>query len=91
MEDLNEKMRERWQDRRKKGSNWPKLIVMILVLIAILIAMNLLNNASQKSAKAVETTLPPDQTPASSTDVQSTPEAEQSPNSEVKPSEGQNP
>lgn len=56
MEDMNDRMRDRWQDRRKKGSNWPKLIGMVLLLVAILVAMNLLNKASQKSTNAVETT-----------------------------------
>ncbi len=58
MEDLNDKMRERWGDRRKKNSNWPKLIIMVLILVAIFIAMDQLNKASQKSAAAVESINP---------------------------------
>jgi len=70
MDELNEKMRDRWQDRRKKGSNWPKLIVMVLILVAILVAMNMLNKASQKNANAVQTTTVPaqDSIPAQSAD-----------------------
>jgi len=44
--DLNDKVNERWQQRRKKGYNWPKLIVMLLILVAIFYAMNMLQNGS---------------------------------------------
>lgn len=47
MNDLNDKLRERWQDRRKKGYNWTKLLVMVAILLGIILAMNKLNNAGK--------------------------------------------
>ena len=45
MNDLNDKITERWQTRRKKGNNWPRLIIMVLVLAAILYAMCILHKS----------------------------------------------
>ncbi|MCK9556569.1 MAG: hypothetical protein PHQ78_02635 [Candidatus Cloacimonetes bacterium] len=42
MNDLNDKIEERWRSRRKKGYNWPRLIVMLLVLVALIYAMTVL-------------------------------------------------
>lgn len=56
MNDMNDKLRDRWQDRRKKGYNWPKLIVMVLVLVALLVAMNYLNKAGNVVKPQAETT-----------------------------------
>ena len=44
MNDFNDKMKERWKDKRKKAYNWPKLIIMVLALIIILYLMNHLGN-----------------------------------------------
>ncbi|MDD2596176.1 MAG: hypothetical protein PHT47_00240 [Candidatus Cloacimonetes bacterium] len=46
MNDLNDKITERWQTRRKKGNNWPRLAVMVLVLAAILYAMGILHRSA---------------------------------------------
>jgi hypothetical protein len=46
MNDMNDKIRERWQDRRRKGYNWTKLLVMLAVLVAIIFAMNRLNKTA---------------------------------------------
>nr|MDK2850893.1 hypothetical protein [Candidatus Cloacimonadota bacterium] len=42
MSDLNERIGERWHDRRKKGYNWPRLIIMLIILIAIMYGMGIL-------------------------------------------------
>ena len=44
MDDFNDKMKDRWKEKRKKAYNWPKLIIMVLALIAILYIMNHLGN-----------------------------------------------
>jgi len=49
MNDLQNKMRERWQDKKKKAYNWPKVIIMLVALAAIFYAMGRLDNASKKS------------------------------------------
>lgn len=48
MSDLNEKIEERWRSRRKKGYNWPRLIVMVLILVAIWYSLGILKR--QQSA-----------------------------------------
>ncbi len=40
MQDFNKKLRERWQDKRKKASNWKSLIIKILILVAIIYVVN---------------------------------------------------
>ncbi|MDI3503757.1 MAG: hypothetical protein PWP64_693 [Candidatus Cloacimonadota bacterium] len=42
MNDLNDKLEERWQQRRKKGYNWTRLIVLVVILIAVIYGMNML-------------------------------------------------
>ena len=59
MDDLNDKMKERWEQRRKKSYNWTKLLIMVAALIAILWGMTQLNKAGDKvnwtdSAEQVE-------------------------------------
>ncbi len=39
MDDFEDKMKERWRERRKKAYNWPKLLIMLFVLVAIFYAM----------------------------------------------------
>lgn len=48
MNDLNDKMKERWHTRRRKSYNWTKLILMVLVLVAILWGMGQLNKVNDK-------------------------------------------
>lgn len=44
MNDFEDKLKERWNARRKKAYNWPKLLIMVFVLIAIFYAMNRLGD-----------------------------------------------
>ena len=46
MGDLQDKLQERWQEKKRKAYNWPKLVIMILLVVAIFYAMNKLNDAS---------------------------------------------
>ncbi|MCD8481154.1 MAG: hypothetical protein LRZ88_13770 [Candidatus Cloacimonetes bacterium] len=71
MSDLNDKINERWQHRRKKGHNWPKLIVMVLLLAALLYIMGILQNSGNV------TSVPMAETADSTTIV--IPETEQNP------------
>jgi hypothetical protein len=32
---MNDQIEDRWRSRRKKGYNWPKLIAMVLILVAL--------------------------------------------------------
>ncbi len=45
MKDFNEAAEEKWRKRRKKGYNWPKLIVMVVLLVAILYVMSILQRS----------------------------------------------
>ena len=49
MNDMQDKMRERWQEKKKKAYNWPKVIIMLLALAAIFFVMGRLDKASQKT------------------------------------------
>jgi hypothetical protein len=40
MNDFDDKMKERWQQHRKKAYNWPKLLLMVLAVVAIFYVMN---------------------------------------------------
>ena len=40
MDDMNDRIRQRWQERRHKNYNWKKLIIMVLALVLILLAIN---------------------------------------------------
>jgi len=40
MDDMNDRIRQRWQDRRAKNYNWKKLIIMVLALVLIILAIN---------------------------------------------------
>ncbi len=44
MDDFEDKVKERWRERRKKAYNWPKILIMLFVLIAIFYAMNRLGD-----------------------------------------------
>lgn len=60
MSDLNDKIEERWQQRRKKGYNWPKLAAMLLILVGIWYGMSMLKRAGNvvntPSAEVVDST-----------------------------------
>lgn len=63
MNDFNDKMKERWKDKRKKAYNWPRLIIMVLALIIILYLMNHLGNTKnvvQNPSASVTDTLQED-------------------------------
>jgi hypothetical protein len=70
MNDLNDKMKERWHQRRRKSYNWTKLLIMVAALIAILWGMGELNKSNDKvnwtsSPETIETPAEPvpEQTP----------------------------
>ncbi len=46
MRDVNDRMREVFNQRRRKQNNWPKLVIMIIILVALLVGINMLNKAS---------------------------------------------
>ncbi len=54
MTDVDEKYRERWKDKRKKTYDWKRLIIMILALVAVLYALNRLNNVGKNDEPKVE-------------------------------------
>lgn len=56
MNDMNDKMRERWNERRRKSNSWKKLIIMVVVLIAIMWSINKLGTSKNVNWKpGVET------------------------------------
>lgn len=61
MSDLNEEIEDRWQQRRKKSYNWPKLIGMIAVLVALIYGMGMLQkmgkSTAEPSAEVQDTTM----------------------------------
>ncbi len=44
MTDFEDKVKDRWKERRKKAYNWPKILIMLFVLVAIFYAMNRLGD-----------------------------------------------
>lgn len=60
MDDFEDRMKERWKERRKKAYNWPKLLIMLGVLIAIFYAMGRLNDTKNvvvnPSASVIDST-----------------------------------
>ncbi len=48
MSDLNDKMKERWNQRRKKSYNWVKLLIMVCVLVAILWLMGEMERSRER-------------------------------------------
>ena len=54
MTDVDEKYRERWQDKRKKTYDWKRLVIMVLALIAILYALHRLDNVGKSDEPKVE-------------------------------------
>lgn len=51
MNDMNDRIRERWDSRRKKSNNWVRLIIMVIILIALLVGINYLNTAASRMSK----------------------------------------
>lgn len=56
MTDMEDKYRERWQDKRKKTYDWKRLIIMLLATFAVFVVMDKLNQVSVKEDPAVEYT-----------------------------------
>lgn len=48
MEDMNDRVKERWEQRRKRANNWPRLLIMLIILIAIIVGINMLNKAADR-------------------------------------------
>ncbi len=68
MDDFEDKIKERWQHRRKKAYNWQKLIIMVLAVVAIFYTMSRLQNTgnivTKPAASVVDSTqTTPEQTP----------------------------
>lgn len=72
MDEMNDKLKERWQQRRKKSHNWTKLIIMVAALVGILWAMGEMQKSTDKlnwtsTPEIVDTlstpTVPADSTP----------------------------
>jgi len=51
MNDMQERVRERWEQRRKKSNNWVRLIIMVIILVGLLVGINMLNNAASRMSK----------------------------------------
>lgn len=67
MSDIKQKLDERWHTKRKASFNWVRVIIMLLILIAILVVMNKLNQT--ENIKFGEQTPRMQTTPAESTGV----------------------
>ncbi len=48
MSDMNNRIREIFDQRRRKQNNWPRLIIMVIILIAIIVGISMLNKAAEK-------------------------------------------
>jgi hypothetical protein len=70
--DLNEKIEERWRQRRKKGYNWPKLLIMLIILVALVYGMSMLQNIGRITGTA-NTAQVIDSTATDTTNVEITP------------------
>lgn len=59
MDDFEDRIKERWNQRRKKAYNWQKLLLMVLVVVAIFYTMGRLQDAgnivSKPAASVVDT------------------------------------
>lgn len=51
MGEFDNKYKERWNDRRKSGYNWKKLLLMILLLVGIFIVIKRMDNFGQSKAR----------------------------------------
>lgn len=48
MSDMNNRIRELMDSRRKKQSNWPRLVIMVIILIALIVGISMLNKAAEQ-------------------------------------------
>lgn len=62
MRDINDKLRERWQDRRKKSFNWTKILIMFGALVAIIVIMSKLGTMDNIDMKNSSAAVPVDTT-----------------------------
>jgi hypothetical protein len=53
MTDFEDKVKDRWKERRKKAYNWPKILIMLFVLVAIFYAMNRLGGHEKRRCKSI--------------------------------------
>ncbi|MEF3694583.1 MAG: hypothetical protein V3576_04470 [Candidatus Cloacimonadota bacterium] len=60
---MNDKLRERWQDRRKKSFNWTRILIMLGALIAIIVVMSKLSTIDNIDMKNSEAAVPVDSMP----------------------------
>lgn len=62
MSDMNNRLREIFDQRRRKQNNWPRLIIMVIILIAIIVGISMLNKAAEKAgcspAQCIKTAQP---------------------------------
>ncbi len=76
MTDVEEKNRERWQDKRKKTYDWKRLVIMVLALVAIFFVINRLNRVGSSDKPAIEFV---------------SPDSARTPETQTPPAEGVNP
>jgi uncharacterized membrane protein YvbJ len=69
MNDFEDKLKERWKERKKKAYNWPKLLIMVFVLIAIFYTMSRLSNTKNVVVNPAATTVDSTQTDTVRTEV----------------------
>jgi len=55
MPDFNKKLRERWQQKRSKASNWTSLLVKILILVAIVFVIQRLTKSKNIDWSSIKT------------------------------------
>lgn len=55
MNEFNKRIRERWEQKRKKASNWTGLLIKILIIIAIIYAMQRLSKSNNIEWSNVKT------------------------------------
>lgn len=55
MEGFNKKLRERWQQKRNKASNWTGLLIKILILVAIGFAIQRLTKSKNIDWSSIKT------------------------------------
>ncbi|MBM4399719.1 MAG: hypothetical protein FJ041_05265 [Candidatus Cloacimonetes bacterium] len=55
MEGFNKKLRERWQQKRNKASNWTGLLIKILILVAIVFAIQRLTKSKNIDWSSIKT------------------------------------
>jgi hypothetical protein len=45
MDNFNQKLRDRWQQKRKKASNWTGLLIKVLILVALVFVIRKLSKS----------------------------------------------